>query len=119
MTLAISRLLAEGELPPARIDSFLDAHTVPIVEGRTVTFLFRGEADAVFLQHWIFGLPSAQPFVQVLGTDLWYLTQEIPVRSRVEYKLEVQRGDISRLFRGEAFDHQMRRFAFNFFLVNF
>ena len=52
-----------------------------------------------FLQHWIFGLPSAQPFTQVLSSDLWYLTQEIPVRSRVEYKLEVQRGDVSRLIR--------------------
>ncbi len=99
MTLAISALLAEGGLPAARIDSFLAGHNAPIVEGRTVTFLYRGEADAVFLQHWIFGLTSAQPFTQVVGTDLWYLTQEIPVRSRVEYKLEVQRGDFSRLIR--------------------
>ena len=99
MTLAISALLAEGELPAARIDSFLASHNAPIVEGRTVTFLYRGEADAVFLQHWIFGLTSAQPFTQVVGSDLWYLTQEIPVRSRVEYKLEVQRGDVSRLIR--------------------
>ena len=99
MTLAISHLLAEGDLGPAKIDSFLASHTAPIVEGRTVTFLYRGEADAVFLQHWIFGLPSAQPFTQVLDSDLWYLTQEIPVRSRVEYKLEVQRGDVSRLIR--------------------
>lgn len=99
MTLAISGLLAEGDLPPERIDSFLATHDAPIVEGRTVTFLYRGEADAVFLQHWIFGLPSAQPFLQVEGSNLWYLTQEIPVRSRVEYKLEVQRGDVSRLIR--------------------
>lgn len=99
MTLAISRLLAEGDLGPAKIDDFLARHPAPIVEGRTVTFLYRGEADAVFLQHWIFGLPSAQPFTQVLTSDLWYLTQEIPVRSRVEYKLEVQRGDVSRLIR--------------------
>lgn len=99
MTLAISNLLAEVDLQPSRIDAFLATHSAPIVEGRTVTFLFRGEADAVFLQHWIFGLPSAQPFTQVQGSDLWYLTQEIPVRSRVEYKLEVQRGDVSRLIR--------------------
>lgn len=99
MTLAISNLLAEGDLGPAKIDAFIAGHTAPIVEGRTVTFLYRGEADAVFLQHWIFGLPSAQPFTQVLDSDLWYLTQEIPVRSRVEYKLEVQRGDVSRLIR--------------------
>jgi enterochelin esterase-like enzyme len=99
MTLAISNLLAEGDLRPAKIDAFLASHPPPIVEGRTVTFVYRGEADAVFLQHWIFGLPSAQPFLQAMDSDLWYLTQEIPVRSRVEYKLEVQKGDVSRLIR--------------------
>ncbi|MEO7794586.1 MAG: alpha/beta hydrolase-fold protein [Thermoanaerobaculia bacterium] len=99
MTLAIADLLAEGDLTPARIDAFLADHVAPIVEGRTVTFLYRGEADAVYLQHWIYGLTSAQPFLQAPDTDLWYLTQEIPVRSRVEYKLEVQQGDLSRLIR--------------------
>ncbi len=99
MTLAIADLLAEGDLTPARIDAFLASHVAPIVEGRTVTFLYRGEADAVYLQHWIYGLTSAQPFLLAPDTDLWYLTQEIPVRSRVEYKLEVQQGDVSRLIR--------------------
>jgi len=99
MTTAMQDLLAEGHLTPERIDDFLAGRTVPIVEGRRVTFLYRGAADAVYLQHWIFGLPSAQPFTRVTGTDLWHLSQEIPVRSRVEYKLEVQRGDVQRLIR--------------------
>lgn len=99
MTLSISGLLADPGLSPAKVDAFLASHPVPVVDGRTVTFLYRGEADAVYLQHWIFGLPSAQPFTPVVGSDLWYLTQEIPERSRVEYKLEVQRGDTSRLIR--------------------
>jgi enterochelin esterase-like enzyme len=99
VTLAISALLAEENLQPAQIDAFLATHRAPIVEGRTVTFLYRGEADAVYLQHWIYGLTSAQPFTRVPETDLWYLMQEIPVRSRVEYKLEVQQGDLSRLIR--------------------
>ena len=30
------------------------------------------------LRHWIFGLPSSQPFARVAGTDLWYLTLELP-----------------------------------------
>ena len=64
-----------------------------------MTFVYRGAADAVHLQHWIYGLPSAQPFHPVVGTDLWYLVQEIPVRSRVEYKLEVRTGELSRLIR--------------------
>lgn len=99
MTLAISALLAEPSLSPEKVEAFLAGRAIPIVEGRKVTFLYRGAADAVYLQHWIFGLPSAQPFAPLLGSDLWYLTQEIPVRSRLEYKLEVQRGESSRLIR--------------------
>jgi len=41
----------------------------------------------------IFGLPARQPFRRLEGSDLWYLTLELPERSRVEYKIEVVRGD--------------------------
>ena len=99
MTLAIRRFLAAGDVSPAAVDRFLVDHRVPIVEGSTATFVFRGAADGVFLQHWIYGLPSAQSFVPVTGSDLWYLVQEIPVRSRVEYKLEVRTGELTRLIR--------------------
>ncbi|MCS6858488.1 MAG: alpha/beta hydrolase-fold protein, partial [Sandaracinaceae bacterium] len=63
-----------------------------IVEGRNVTFVWRGEADAVKLRHWIYGLESAQPLQRIEGTDLWHLVLEIPERSRVEYKFEIHRG---------------------------
>ncbi len=99
MSQAIRELLEARELSPQKIDAFLAGRAVPIVEGRTVTFLYRGVADAVYLQHWIYGLPSAQPFTPLAGSDLWHLTQEIPVRSRVEYKLEVQRNGVSQLIR--------------------
>ncbi len=105
MTLAIRDLVSGPAPTPQRIDAFLAEHAVPIVEGRTVTFVYRGTADAVFLQHWIFGLPSAQPFERVDGSDLWFLTQEIPVRSRVEYKLEVQQKGVSRLIRDPLNPH--------------
>jgi enterochelin esterase family protein len=99
VSLAIRELLESGAPSATEVDAFLAGRRVPIVEGGTVTFLYRGEADAVHLQHWIYGLPSAQPFERLEGTDLWYLVQEIPVRSRVEYKLEVRVGDSSRLIR--------------------
>jgi len=99
LTLAIRELLDEPHPSVGRIDEFLSARQCPIVEGSTVTFVYRGAADSVHLQHWIYGLSSAQPFVRVDGTDLWYLVQEIPVRSRVEYKLEVRQGDLVRLIR--------------------
>jgi enterochelin esterase-like enzyme len=99
VTLAIRSLLGAGDFSTAAVDRFLVDHRVPIVEGSTVTFLYRGAADGVFLQHFIYGLPSAQPFQPIVGTDLWYLVQEIPVRSRVEYKLEVRTGELARLIR--------------------
>jgi enterochelin esterase family protein len=99
LTLAIRRFLDAGDLSPAAIDQLLAAHRCPIVEGSTVTFLYRGPADAVHLQHFIYGLATAQPFTPIAGTDLWYLIQEIPVRSRVEYKLGVQIDGQSRLIR--------------------
>lgn len=99
MSPALRELLQESALDEDAIRRFLEARSIPIVEGRNVTFVYRGRADAVYLQHWIFGLPSSQPFQPVDGTDLWYLTLDIPPRSRVEYKLEVQVGEVSRLIR--------------------
>lgn len=90
--LAIAEL-ALGETPtPQAIDRFLEAHAVPVVEGRKVTFLFRGEADEVRLRHWVYGLPSSESLRRINGTDLWYLILELPEGSRVEYKFEVGRG---------------------------
>jgi len=79
------------------VDSFLAAHPCPIVEGRSVTFLYRGAADAVFLIHWIYGLPSRQPFTRIEGTRLWYRVIDLPEKSRVEYKLALVEGQGERL----------------------
>ena len=92
MSLAIRAFAEQTEPTAADVDAFLAAHSFPLVEGSTVTFVFRGEAESVHLQHWIFGLASAQPFARLPGTDLWYFIQELPARSRVEYKLEVLRN---------------------------
>ncbi|MEZ4359254.1 MAG: alpha/beta hydrolase-fold protein [Kofleriaceae bacterium] len=74
------------------VDAFLAAHHFPIVEGSSVTFVYRGEAEKIHLKHWVFGLPSSQELTRVPDTDLWYLTLDIPPNSRIEYKLEVVRG---------------------------
>jgi enterochelin esterase-like enzyme len=65
---------------------------VPIVEGLRCTFLYRGEADEVFLVHRIFELPDHMALRRLHGTDLWYAVLELPEGSRVEYQLEVSRG---------------------------
>jgi hypothetical protein len=89
--LAIETLL-QGPHGPAQLRAFLAGRRFPIVEGNSVTFVFYGQADAVHLRHWIYGLETATALHRVQGTDLWHLTLEIPPRSRVEYKYEMHRG---------------------------
>ncbi len=91
--LAINRLKDRKPLDDAVIDRFLGRHEVPIVEGDRCTFLFRGEADEVHLVQRILGLPNRLPLRRLWGTDLWYLVLEFPEGSRVEYQIEVSRGE--------------------------
>ena len=90
--LAINRLRERRPVDGATVDRFLGRHEVPIVEGSRCTFLWRGEADEVFMVHRIFGLPNHLRLRRLRGTDLWYAVLELPERSRVEYQLEVVRG---------------------------
>ncbi len=71
------------------LDAFMESNTFPIVEGHKVTFCFRGKAEAVHLKSWVYGLPNSQNLARIENTDLWYLTLDIPPKSRVEYKLEI------------------------------
>ncbi len=84
--------LGAGPRTPEAVEAFFEEHAFPLVEGPEITFVWRGEAEAVHLKHWVFGLPSSQPLARVEGTDVWHLTLELPPGSRVEYKLEVVRG---------------------------
>jgi enterochelin esterase-like enzyme len=88
---AIDALIA-GPHTREAVDAFLASHTFPLVEDTAITFVYRGDGEAVHLKHWVYGLPSSQSLARVEGTNLWYLTLELPPRSRVEYKLEVVRG---------------------------
>ena len=90
--LAINRL-RDRRPDAAAVERFLARHEVPIVEGDRCTFLWRGEADAVHLVQRIVGLPDRLPLRRVWGTDLWYLVLELPAGSRVNYQLEVRRGE--------------------------
>ena len=65
--LAINRLRDRRPLDAATVDRFLARNQVPIVEGPRCTFLYRGEADGVFLVHRVFGLPSHLPLRRLHG----------------------------------------------------
>src|SRR3954454_16924713 len=91
--LAINRLRAPKPIDAAAADRFLARHEVPIVEGTRCTFLHRGEADEVLLAQRIVGLPELLPLRRIRDTDLWYLVLELPEGSRVNYQLQIRRGD--------------------------
>ena len=91
--LAVNQLQQQGTVDEATVDRFLTGREVPIVEGRHCTFLFRGEADEVYLAQRILGLPSRLPMRRVAGTALWYVVLRVPQRSRINYQIEVRRGE--------------------------
>lgn len=100
MSIALDRLLsAPGGLEPAAIDDFLAVYGSPQLDGTTVTFFWRGKADGVRLKHFVYGLPTAQRFVRLEDTDLWWYALEVPNGSRFEYKIEVERGGRRTLVR--------------------
>jgi enterochelin esterase family protein len=89
---AIQELVANAP-DPGKVQAFLaSGKRFPIVDGSSVTFVWCGQADGVTLRHWIYGLESDSALIRVAGTDLFYLTLEIPHGSRVEYKYEVHRN---------------------------
>jgi enterochelin esterase family protein len=90
--LAIQALL-ESNPDAAKVQAFLAGKKFPLIEDTCATFVWLGQADGVSLRHWIFGLESANALSRVPNTDLWYLTMEIPPKSRIEYKLEIHRGN--------------------------
>jgi enterochelin esterase-like enzyme len=91
--LAINRLQASTPLDAAAVDRFLERRDVPLVEGLWCTFLWRGEADEAWICQRIVGLPDRIPMRRLEGTDLWYLPLELPEGSRVEYQIEIRRGE--------------------------
>jgi enterochelin esterase-like enzyme len=91
--LAINQLQQQGLVDESKVDGFLAGREIPIVEGRHCTFVFRGEADEVHLAQRILGLPSRLPMRRVDATTLWYVVLKVPQRSRINYQIEVKRGE--------------------------
>lgn len=88
----VELLFREGNPNAEAVDQFIQQNKFPLVEPGHVTFVYRGQAQAVHLRSWISGLDTAQPLVSLEETDLWALTIELPDKSRFEYKFEVEQS---------------------------
>jgi len=91
--LAINRFKAGKGLDSATVEAFLREREAPIVEDVYCTFVWRGEADEAWVCQRIVGLPDRIPMRRLRGTDLWYIVLELPEGSRVEYQIEIRRGE--------------------------
>lgn len=89
MDLAIRQLEKNEQITSEMVDSLIEGNDFPLMEGKTATFLFRGNVDGVNLQHWVYGLESSLALTRLRGTDLWYLLLELPRCSRIEYKFDI------------------------------
>lgn len=101
----IEQAVADG---PVAVEQLIAATAFPHVEGRTVTFLFRGEAQEVTLQHWIHGLPGSLPFRRLRHSDVWVLQLDLPPGSRMEYKIGVAMFGRGTLLRDPLNRHTAR-----------
>lgn len=103
--LAINRLRERRDLDEGAIDQFLSGVSTPVVEGGRCTFLWRGEADEVWLLHRIVGMPPRVPLRRIGSTSLWYTVVELPDGSRVEYQIELRRGSTYQSFNDPLNPH--------------
>ena len=91
-------LLEAGEEGPDAVIAAVEQRGgAPLrVDGSTL-FVYVGEADRVRLRHWMDVFQSLRPFERHRDTALWTLAVELPVMSRIEYKLSVRTGDRRRV----------------------
>ena len=89
----IARIEAHPRLARKLLEEYANRDTFPRMQGDTAVFFFWDDkpADAVYLQHWVFGLTSRVEFQRIGKTNAWYLFLDLPKTARVEYKLVVHR----------------------------
>lgn len=85
----LEALLSAGDPSRAAVNEFLSGLRSPLTEPGALTFLWRGEAQAVELLRWIHAGVDRQGFARLAGTDLWTLRLPVKDGGRFEYKLKV------------------------------
>lgn len=97
MNRILKQLLAHGPPDASSLNRFVHSHRFPLVDRQGVTFVYAGQADAVYLRCWVSGLPAAIPLERHGESLLWTTHMTLPEGSRIEYKLQVEAGGRSEL----------------------
>ena len=92
--LAVNRLRERLPVDAAAIDRFIERHGSPDRRGRAGHLpLPRARPTRCWVRHRVVGLPDPLPLRRIEDTDLWAATTVLPEGSRVEYQLEIRRGE--------------------------
>jgi enterochelin esterase-like enzyme len=90
----IRRLEHLAPLERHHVDSFIRRNRFPLIEPTAATFVYRGEADAVYLRRWMHGARDGEALERLPSSDLWHLRVPLSRGARLEYKFDVVRdGD--------------------------
>jgi enterochelin esterase-like enzyme len=81
--------LSAEDLSSSVTDDFLSGIASPLVEPGALTFLWRGDAQAVELVRWIHAGVDRNAFRRLPDSDLWMLRLSVKDGGRFEYKLNV------------------------------
>ena len=84
---------AAATMAPAFLRRRLSRIGSPYRSGDTTTFVYVGAADAVRVVHFMSCFPEIAPMERIAGTEVWFVTVELPAGSRVEYRYEVTGPD--------------------------
>ncbi len=81
----LAATVAATEDPAAAVDAFLAGKDLPLIKGREVVFLWRGEAEDLAIAGDMIGMRTEEPMQRLEGTDLWWWATEIDPRARISY----------------------------------
>ena len=90
---AVALAVAVAQAGPRHLPAQPEAPVqYPLVEPDAVTFAWQGEADAVWLRHFMALETVAFPLTREPHSDWWRLRLRVPERARFEYKFDIVRG---------------------------
>jgi len=81
--------IATTDDPAGTVDRFLEGRDLPLIGGKEVIFLWRGEAEDLAIAGDMIGMRREEPMQQLAGTDLWWWATDIDPRARVSYMFYV------------------------------
>lgn len=77
--------LASATDAASAVDEFLEGRSLPIIDGESVVFVWRGDAEDVAVAGDMIGMRREEPMNRLEGTDLWWWETQLDPHARISY----------------------------------